>query len=127
MVTQAASERRDRCELIASDMDKDTPIYCADGTRLGRLDRLMIDQPTGEVVYAVMRCEAPAGGRATHYPLPWSLIASRRRQDGYEADVTADELKGAPKFCSDESWDWSSRERGQFVHDYYNVPPYWGM
>ncbi len=124
MGAQPASGQHDRCDLIASDREKDAPIYCVDGAELGRIDALMIDKTTGSVVYAVIR---RGDEPANRYPLPWSLLVPRPAHDGYEAELTEPELKGAPKFCSDEPWDWASRERGQFVHDYYNVPPYWGM
>lgn len=127
MAAQSAPGQQHTCELIDSDKETGTPIYCVDGAELGRIDRLMIDKSTGKVVYAVMSREGAEGNPSNRYPLPWSLLAPRPARDGYEAEITEQELKGAPKFCSTESWDWASRERGQFVHDYYNVPPYWGL
>ena len=115
------------CDLVESDAEAGAPVYRADGVRLGRIARLMVDRATGKVVYAVMVCDSDACIRAEHYPLPWSLLAPRPGRDGYAAELTERELKGAPKFCRTESWDWMSRERGQLLHDYYNVPPYQGM
>ncbi len=127
MAAGPASEQRPACELIDSETETGAPIYCVDGTELGRIDRLMIDRATGQVVYAVMSREGAADDLSNRYPLPWSLLVPRPAGDGYQAEITKEELKGAPKFCSADPWDWTSRERGQFVHDYYNVPPYWGM
>jgi hypothetical protein len=48
------------------------------------------------------------------------------RFEGYEVNVSEQQLKGAPKYSKHESWDWSDRARGQKVYDYYSVGPYWG-
>jgi len=127
MSDQTALERTSRCDLCENDAEAGAPVYRADGVRLGRIDRTMIDRATGKVVFAVMICESDACLRGERYPLPWSLLAKRKGRGGYEAGITKQELKGAPKLCSTESWDWGSRERGQLLHDYYNVPPYRGM
>lgn len=129
MTVQRAVEQPKICEMTSSDRDRGTPIYCPDGTLLGTIEQLMIDRSTGTAVYVVMRRDAPGGAKVTpdYYPLPWSLLTRRPGRNDYEAELNSQELAGAPRFFGNESWDWDSRERGQFVHDYYNVPPYWGM
>jgi len=61
-----------------------------------------------------------------YYPLPWSLLTYNPRLDAYEVNITAQQLKAAPKYSRHESWDWANRDRGKAIHDYYKVRPYWG-
>ena len=44
---------------------------------------------------------------------------------GYRTDITESQLRGAPTFYRDQSWDWSDRNREQELHDYYRAPYYW--
>jgi hypothetical protein len=39
-----------------------------------------------------------------YYPLPWSLLTYNPRLDGYEINITEQQLKGAPKFSQHENW-----------------------
>ncbi len=41
MAGEPAPEPHEACELIDSAKETGTPIYCVDGTELGRIDRLM--------------------------------------------------------------------------------------
>jgi hypothetical protein len=45
---------------------------------------------------------------------------------GYVVDLDKDRLRGAPSFSRDQPPDWSDRDGGTRVHDYYGVRPYWG-
>jgi uncharacterized protein YrrD len=49
----AAVEDRETASLIASDKVEGTAVYDADGKRIGKIERLMIDKLTGKVAYAV--------------------------------------------------------------------------
>jgi hypothetical protein len=118
--TRPILERRETCALIGSDKVEGTPVYRSDGENIGTIERLMIDKESGTVAYAVVSCR---GLGDDYYPLPWSLLSYDPALDGYQAEITEHELKGAPKYARTESWDWTSRERGQTLHDYYNVLP----
>lgn len=107
--------------LVASDQVAGIPVHGSDGRRIGAIERLLIDKPTGKVAYAVMRAGEDC------YPLPWLLLTYDPGRDGYHADITGPQLTGAPKCARNEPWDWSSRECGQELHEYYNIPPYWGV
>jgi hypothetical protein len=50
-----------------------------------------------------------------YYPLPWSKLDYDTRLGGYRADITENQLKGAPKFTRSTDWDWSNRERRKSV------------
>ena len=120
-------DKRETSSLIGSDKVEGTPVYRSNGERVGTIERVMIDKLSGKVAYAVMSFGGFMGIGEDYYPLPWSLLTYNERLDGYEVNIGEEQLKGAPKYSRHESWDWASRERGQTIHDYYKVPPYWGL
>jgi hypothetical protein len=127
MANQATLDKRETASLIGSDKVEGTSVVRSNGDTIGSIERVMIDKTTGKVAYAVMSFGGFLGIGEDYYPLPWSLLTYNPRLDGYEVNITEQQLKGAPKYSRHETWDWTSRERGQALHDYYNVTPYWTM
>ena len=119
-------DRRETANLIGSDKVQGTPVYRSNGERVGTIERVMIDKLSGKVAYAVMSFGGFMGIGEDYYPLPWSLLTYSERLDGYEVNVSEQQLKGAPKYSKHESWDWSDAKRGRKVYDYYDVTPFWG-
>ena len=117
----AAVEDRETTSLIANDKVEGTAVYDADGKRIGKIERLMIDKLTGKVAYAVMSFGGILGIGADHYPIPWSLLRYNEKLGGYQVDITERQLKNAPKFGQNENWDWSGRAHDQDVYDYWRV------
>jgi sporulation protein YlmC with PRC-barrel domain len=77
--------------LVATDNAKGAPVYAPDGNRLGRIERVMADQATGEIVYAIVNF-GPGKGigfESEQHPVPWTLLAYNSRFDGYELKVTS--------------------------------------
>ena len=119
-------DRRETANLIGSDKVQGTPVYRSNGERVGTIDRVMIDKLSGKVAYAVMSFGGFMGIGEDYYPLPWSLLTYNERLDGYEVNVSEQQLKGAPKYSKHETWDWSDRARNRKVYAYYDVTPFWG-
>jgi sporulation protein YlmC with PRC-barrel domain len=77
--------------LVATDTAKGAPVYAPDGNRLGRIERVMADEATGEIVYAIVNFGRGKGiGFETdQHPVPWSLLAYSPLFDGYELKITS--------------------------------------
>jgi PRC-barrel domain len=75
--------------LAASDHAKGTFVYSPDGNRLGRIERVMVDEATGEIVDAVVSFRLGNGGHmeADEHTMPWSLLAYNSRFNGYELSI----------------------------------------
>jgi hypothetical protein len=125
--TTRAPGTRETAALIGSDKVEGTNVYRSNGDKVGQIERIMIDKISGKVAYAVMSFGGFMGIGEDYYPLPWSLLTYNPKLEGYEVNVGEQQLKGAPKYGKHETWDWSDSSRGQTLHDYYNVPPYWGI
>jgi sporulation protein YlmC with PRC-barrel domain len=119
-------DQRETANLIGSDKVQGTPVYRSNGQRVGTIERVMIDKLSGKVAYAVMSFGGFMGIGEDYYPLPWSLLTYNERLDGYEVNVSEQQLKGAPKYSRHETWDWSDRARDRKVSAYYDVTPFWG-
>jgi hypothetical protein len=118
-------DTRETTSLIGSDKVEATPVYRSNGDRVGQIERLMIDKLSGKVSYAVMSFGGFMGIGEDYYPLPWSLLTYNPQLGGYEVNVGEEQLRGAPRYNKQESWDWSDRARDKQVYDYYGAHPYW--
>jgi hypothetical protein len=125
VMAQSTLEKRETASFIASDKVEGTPVYRSNGEKVGRIGRVMIDKLSGKVAYAVMSFGGFMGIGEDYYPLPWSLLKYNTTLDGYEINISDQQLKGAPKYSEAESWDWTSRANDQKIYDYYQVLPYW--
>ena len=115
-------EQTETASLIGSDKVEGTAVYRPNGDKVGVIERIMIDQLSGKVAYAVMSFGGFLGLGHDHYPIPWSLLTYNTQLQGYEVNITDDQLKGAPRFTRDHPWDWDDTDRSRRVHDYYGVP-----
>jgi sporulation protein YlmC with PRC-barrel domain len=78
--------------LIASDKVEGTAVYRSNGDKLGRIERVMIDKETGKVAYALMSFGGFMGIGQDYYPLPWSLLKFNPRLDGYQINISEQQL-----------------------------------
>ena len=122
----AATQPTGRHDLIGSDRVEGTSVYRSDGTKIGEIERVMIDKLSGQAAYAVMSFGGFLGIGEDHYPIPWQRLTYNERFGGYEVNITDKQLENAPKYATGEEWQWDVR-RGRQIHDYYGVPPYWPM
>jgi PRC-barrel domain len=123
MAMQQSSENfaaRETTSLIASDKVEGTAVYRSNGDKVGTVQRMMIHKLNGNVAYVVLSFGGFLGIGDDYHPLPWSMLKYSERLGGYQVDITDQQLKSAPKFRPDETWDWSSRTRQ--VSDYYHTP-----
>ena len=118
MVTEA----RETGSLIGSDKVEGTAVYGANDTKIGSIERVMIDKKSGKVSYAVLSFGGFLGIGDDHYPLPWQSLKYDTRLGGYRTGVTEDQLRGAPKYRDDSDWNWTDVARNRALNEYYGVP-----
>jgi hypothetical protein len=111
--------------LIAASKVEGTRVVNTAGDKLGEIENVMIDKPTGKVAYAVMSFGGFLGIGDRHHPLPWGVLKYDPNLEGYVVNLDQQKLEKAPNYATDDEIDWEDRDWGQRLHDYYNVPPYW--
>jgi hypothetical protein len=121
-VVNVVAARRETASLIGSDKVEGTAIYGADNKKIGSVQRVMIDKISGKVAYAVISFGGFLGMGEDYYPLPWAMLRYDTQLGGYRANVTEDQLKGAPKFTRSTDWDWSNRANDRRIYEYYRTP-----
>jgi hypothetical protein len=115
------TETRETGSLIGSDKVEGTAVFGADDTKIGSIERVMIDKMSGRVSYAVLSFGGFLGIGDDHYPLPWQSLKYDTALGGYRTGITEAQLKGAPKYGNDNAWNWSDPARARLVNDYYGV------
>jgi hypothetical protein len=106
--------------MIGSDKVQGTAVYGADESKIGSVERVMIDKASGKVAYAVISFGGFLGMGEDYYPMPWPNLKYDTRLGGYRTAVTESQLKKAPKFNKNTDWNWSDRARDREVYDYYD-------
>jgi PRC-barrel domain len=120
--SQMVSEQKEVGNLIGSDKVEGTAVFGPDDTKIGSIERVMIDKVSGRVSYAVLGFGGFLGLGNEHYPLPWQSLKYDTRLGGYRTGVTEDQLRSAPKYADEGDWNWGDPARGRALDDYYGVP-----
>src|SRR5215471_6841463 len=89
--TQSQSQTQSH-SLIASDRVEGTPVRRSDGSKVGTIERLMIDKLSGNVAYAVLSFGGFLGMGQKHAPIPWTRLSYDRMLGAYHLDLTDEEL-----------------------------------
>ena len=110
--------------FVASDRVEGTPVRRSDGTKIGTIERLMIDKVSGKVAYAVLGFGGFMGVGVKHMPVPWDRMKYAVALDAYEINLSDEELARAPLFEGDEEFDWGYREDVIGDLNFYRTPPY---
>jgi hypothetical protein len=124
MQTQKNADLHESHDLIASDKVVGTKVYDPKGDHIGSVERLILEKRGGRVAYAVLSFGGFLGIGHDHYPLPWAKLDYNEELDGFQVDVTKEQVEGAPKYERDRDYDWN-RDNGRAIHDYYGIAPYW--
>ena len=119
MQSTTTLEKRETSSLIGSDKVEGTAVYGAGDTKIGSIERVMIDKVSGKVAYAVLSFGGFLGIGDDHYPLPWQSLTFDTGLGGYRTNVTKTQLEGAPKYGNEDSWDWADDSRARSVNNYY--------
>jgi sporulation protein YlmC with PRC-barrel domain len=114
-------EANETGNLIGSDKVEGTAVYGADSNKIGSIERVMIDKKSGRVSYAVLSFGGFLGIGDDHYPLPWQSLKYDTSLGGYVTGVTEAQLKDAPHYRNDNTWNWSDPTRARAVNDYYGI------
>ena len=110
--------------LIASDRVERTAVRRSDGTKVGSIERVMIDKVSGKVAYAVLSFGGFMGVGVKHIPIRWDRMKYGVSLDAYGINLSDEELSRAPLFEGDEEFDWGYRDDVIGDLNFYRTPPY---
>lgn len=118
-------DRRETGNLIGSDKVEGTAVYGPGEDKIGAIQRVMIDKPSGKVAYAVLSFGGFMGIGDDYYPIPWAKLTYDESIGGYRTDISKAELDAAPRYDAEDDFEWNDRQRAMDVYTYYGIPPYW--
>jgi len=104
--------------MVPSDRVEHVTVYGRDGTKLGTIERLMLDKVSGMVSYAVIKTGGLFGSHH-HYPVLWGALRYDPKHQAYETELTLDDLRTGPSEFDEDAFDWGDRPRS------YRHPQYW--
>ena len=116
-----AMEDRETFSLIGSDKGHERVRRRRAKGRLHRARHDRQDQRQGVIRGAQFR-RGLLGIGDDHYPLPWQALKYDTNLGGYVTGITQDQLRGAPKYADESSWNWSDPATARSVNAYYGVP-----
>lgn len=108
--------------LIGADDLQGVAVYRAGAGRIGEIERLLFDRLTGRATYVVVKI-ASFSDHDVCLPIPWSLLNYNDELARYEIDLPAGKLADAPRYPSEDPWDWTNLKVRRRVHDYYQDKP----
>jgi hypothetical protein len=111
--------------LIPSDRIEGTVVRRPDGSKLGEIERLMIDKVTGRVTYAVMIFGGFFTLGAKRHAVAWDKLTYDPTLGAYELDLTETELHEAAEREAD-AFDWGDRT-AVMITDALRRPAHWGI
>ena len=104
--------------LVPSDRVEHACVYGRDGTKLGTIERLMLEKVSGTVAYAVIKTGGLLGSHH-HYPVLWNALKYDPKRQAFETGLTLDDLRTGPCESDGAAFDWGDRSRS------YPHPEYW--
>jgi sporulation protein YlmC with PRC-barrel domain len=122
-MTQTATSSSDPTHpLIESNHIEGTAVYDANGKRIGKIRRLVIEKVSGHVVYAVTAFGSFLGLEAEIHTIPWEQLHYDAALGGYKTNITKDRLRSAPEFSRHDENLLSHYQRKE-LNEYYRIPP----
>ena len=110
--------------MSASTLDGD-PVKNPQGEKLGKIEDIMIDVPTGRVAYAVLSFGGFLGMGDKLFAIPWTSFMLDEDEKCFVLNVDKETLKSAPGFDKDNWPDMADATWRTEIYSYYGAKPYW--
>ncbi len=117
-------DKKYRRVLAAGTMEGDS-VHNSAGEDLGKVDKIMIDIPTGQVAYAVVSFGGFLRMGNKLFAVPWSTLKLDEDEKTFILDVDRETLETAPGFDKDNWPDMADPNWASQVFSHYGVTPYW--
>ena len=112
-------------KVMAADTLEGDDIVNTVNEKLGKLEHIMIDVPTGRIAYAVLSFGGFLGMGDKLFAIPWRALRIDPPNHGFILDVDKETLKHAPGFDKDQWPSMADEQWARDVHAYYHARPYW--
>jgi sporulation protein YlmC with PRC-barrel domain len=110
--------------MAASTLEGDDVVNSA-AEKLGTLDEVMLDVPSGRIAYAVLSSGGFLGIGDKLFAIPWRALTLDPENKRFILDMSKEQLEQAPGFDKDHWPSMADELWVREVHSYYSARPYW--
>ena len=110
--------------MSASTLEGDEVMNRA-GEKLGAIEEIMLDVPTGRIAYAVLSSGGFLGIGDKLFAIPWNALTLDPEHHCFLLDVSKERLRQAPGFDKDHWPTMADSRWASELHTYYGSRPYW--
>lgn len=111
--------------VIGSDRVEGKTVFGRNGDKIGTVRRIMIDKISGQARDVEVSVGTFLGMGGELHSLPWEKLKFDPILDGYQLDVTEDELRNAPTHKESDRDRQYDQDYQREVYTYWVVTPYW--
>jgi sporulation protein YlmC with PRC-barrel domain len=112
-------------QVLAADTLTGNDVVNPAGDDLGEIKAIMLDVPSGRVVYAVLTFGGFLGMGNKLFAIPWQALQLDADNKCFILDIDQARLKSAPGFDPDQWPSMADNTWARNVHQYYGSRPYW--
>lgn len=93
--------------------------------KLGKIEEIMIDVPTGRVAYAVLSFGGMLGIGDKLFAIPWQALTLDADRKVFVLNADRQTLENAPGFDKNHWPSMADQQWASDIHSYYGARPYW--
>jgi len=93
------------------------------GKEVGRIENIVLDAATGDLLYCVVTSESVLGVGGTLRALPWEVVQGAADRKSFQLQLEEEQFQNAPQFDKDSWPDMLDRHWVDAIHVYYGKPP----
>lgn len=112
-------------EVMAADTLDGEEVVNRTGEKLGKIQDIMLDLPSGRIAYAVLSSGGFLGMGGKLFAIPWHALTLDTDNKCFVLDVARERLESAPGFDKDHWPVMADLTWATQVHSYYSQRPYW--
>ncbi|MEC5387869.1 PRC-barrel domain-containing protein [Uliginosibacterium sp. H3] len=114
-------------EVLAADTLEGDEVFSISGDKLGKVQNIMLDVPTGRIAYAVLSSGGFLGVGDKLFAIPWSALTLDADRKCFVLDAEKEQLEAAPGFDKDHWPAMADLSWATSIHNYYGKRPYWDL
>ena len=98
-----------------------TPVFTAEGQKIGHVQDFMLDKLSDMLVFAVAAVSSASSDSQRYLPIPWQLLDYDPGTQGYVLGLTEHQLKNAPVFRLDDLTGDDALPAREMMNQFYNA------
>jgi sporulation protein YlmC with PRC-barrel domain len=112
-------------EVMGAETLTGNPVVNSAGEKLGKVEAIMLDVPSGRIAYAVLSHGGFLGMGDKLFAIPWQAMKLDTRNKCFVLDLPSEVLRDAPGFDKNHWPSMADPAWATGIHEYYDIVPYW--